>query len=180
MMVGLGGNNGTTLTGMILANRHNLTWTTKNGLQKPDFLGSVAQSGTFPVGRTPSGEEVFVHLRDLIPMVDPLDVEIDGWDINSMNLGDGLTRAAVFEHDLQEKLRPYMKNIIPRKAAFSQDFVAANQADRADHILLGNKWEQLELVSKLFIESCQELGMYPHDMTLILFVSCLVLAEKGH
>ena len=150
MIVGLGGNNGTTLTGMILANKHNLTWTTKRGVQKPDFLGSVAQSGTFPVGRTQEGEEVFVSVRDLIPMVDPFEVELDGWDISSMNLADGLKRAAVFEYELQEKLRPYMEGIIPRKAAFNQDFVAANQLDRADNILEGNKWEQLEQVGSLF------------------------------
>ena len=146
MIVGRGGNNGTTLTGMILANKHNLTWTTKRGVQKPDFLGSVAQSGTFPIGRTPEGEEVFASVRDLIPMVDPFDVELDGWDISSLNLADGLKRAAVFEYELQEKLRPYMESVIPRKAAFSQDFVAANQADRADNVIPGNKWEQLEQV----------------------------------
>lgn len=146
MIVGLGGNNGTTLTGMILANKHNLTWTTKRGLQKPDFLGSVAMSGTFPIGRTPAGEEIFVSVRDLIPMVDPLEVEIDGWDISSMNLADGLRRAAVFEYELQEKLRPYMEGTVPRKAPYNQDFVAANQADRADNVLGGSKWEQVEQV----------------------------------
>ncbi|CAG7723535.1 unnamed protein product, partial [Allacma fusca] len=36
MIVGWGGNNGTTFTGMILANKHNLTWNTKRGAQKSD------------------------------------------------------------------------------------------------------------------------------------------------
>jgi len=79
--------------------------------------------------------------------MNPLDVEIDGWDISSMNLADGLRRAAVFDWELQEKLRPYMKDMKPRRSVFSQDFVAANQSDRADNMLDGNKWEQLEQVS---------------------------------
>lgn len=31
MMVGFGGNNGSTILGGILANKHNLTWMTKKG-----------------------------------------------------------------------------------------------------------------------------------------------------
>jgi myo-inositol-1-phosphate synthase len=60
-----------------------------------------------------------------------------------MNLGEGLRRAGVFEWSLQEQLRPFMSSIVPRKAAFSQDFVAANQADRADNIIQGTKQQQL-------------------------------------
>jgi myo-inositol-1-phosphate synthase len=31
MLVGLGGNNGTTFTGGVLANKHNISWMTKRG-----------------------------------------------------------------------------------------------------------------------------------------------------
>lgn len=61
-----------------------------------------------------------------------------------MNLCEAMKRAAVFDYDLQEKLRQYMEPIKPRKAVFFQDFVAANQAERADNVLSGSKWEQLE------------------------------------
>jgi myo-inositol-1-phosphate synthase len=71
-------------------------------------------------------------------------LEIDGWDISAMNLADGMKRAGVFDWDLQQKLYPLMVNLKPRRAAFFQDFVAANQADRADNILSGGKWEQLQ------------------------------------
>lgn len=71
-------------------------------------------------------------------------MEIDGWDISSLNLYEGMKRAAVFDYDLQQKLRKHLEPITPRKAVFFQDFVAANQADRADNILTGSKWEQLE------------------------------------
>ncbi len=45
-------------------------------------------------------EEVWVPLKDVLPMVDPSDVVIGGWDISAMNLADAMSRAAVFEYDL--------------------------------------------------------------------------------
>lgn len=66
MMVGLGGNNGTTFTGMCLANKHNISWNSKRGEHHADFLGSVAMIGTFPVGLNGAGEEVFVPVRQMV------------------------------------------------------------------------------------------------------------------
>jgi myo-inositol-1-phosphate synthase len=40
MLVGLGGNNGSTFTAGVLANRKNLSWATKNGEQHANFYGS--------------------------------------------------------------------------------------------------------------------------------------------
>jgi len=36
MLVGLGGNNGTTFTAGVLANKHNIEWHTKNGKMTPN------------------------------------------------------------------------------------------------------------------------------------------------
>lgn len=52
MMVGLGGNNGTTITGGFLANKHNITWTDKKGEHSPNFLGSITQSSTMKIACT--------------------------------------------------------------------------------------------------------------------------------
>ena len=41
MLVGWGGNNGTTITGGILANKHNLKWFNNKGEQTPNFFGSI-------------------------------------------------------------------------------------------------------------------------------------------
>jgi myo-inositol-1-phosphate synthase len=41
MLVGLGGNNGTTFTGGIIANREKLTWHTKKGENTPNYYGSI-------------------------------------------------------------------------------------------------------------------------------------------
>ncbi len=44
-----------------------------------------------------SGEEVFVPMRDVLPMVDPNDIVIDGWDISSANLAKAMERAKVLD-----------------------------------------------------------------------------------
>ena len=41
MLVGWGGNNGTTFTGGLLANKHGIQWNTKEGVQTPNFFGSI-------------------------------------------------------------------------------------------------------------------------------------------
>lgn len=51
-MVGLGGNNGSTILGGILANKNELTWNTKKGEQKANMLGSMTQSATMKVAET--------------------------------------------------------------------------------------------------------------------------------
>lgn len=66
MLVGLGGNNGTTLTGMLFANKHELTWHTKTGIVKANFLGSVSQVGTVPLGLSPEGQEIFAPIRNMV------------------------------------------------------------------------------------------------------------------
>lgn len=50
MLVGLGGNNGSTFTAGIIANKKNQSWETKNGVQHPNFNGSFTQSATAHVG----------------------------------------------------------------------------------------------------------------------------------
>lgn len=50
MLVGLGGNNGSTLVAGILANKQKLEWETKNGAVKANFYGSFTQSATCHVG----------------------------------------------------------------------------------------------------------------------------------
>lgn len=40
MLVGLGGNNGSTFTAGVIANKRQLEWSTRNGVQKANFYGS--------------------------------------------------------------------------------------------------------------------------------------------
>jgi myo-inositol-1-phosphate synthase len=53
-----------------------------------------------------------------------------------MNLADAMTRARVLEPTLQQQLRPHMQSMRPRPSIYYPDFIAANQSDRADNVLV--------------------------------------------
>lgn len=79
MLVGWGGNNGSTVTAAVLANKMNLGWPTKDGPKTANYYGSVTQASTVLLGsETGSGSGVYVPLKDILPMVDPNDIVFDG------------------------------------------------------------------------------------------------------
>lgn len=45
-MVGWGGNNGSTVTASILANKHKMKWLTRVGEQNANYFGSITQAST--------------------------------------------------------------------------------------------------------------------------------------
>ena len=92
MQVGWGGNNGSTVTATVLANKHKLSWKTKgeihqsfpifnidliasdltnaDGVKSANYFGSITQSSTVLVGSdSTTGEEVFVPMKNILPMV---------------------------------------------------------------------------------------------------------------
>lgn len=142
LLVGWGGNNGTTVTGAVIANKLGLTWRTKDGIQKPNYFGSLTQTGTISLGSSSDGE-LYVPFGDVLPMIKPEDIVFGGWDISSMNLADAMERSKVFEYDLQHQLRPHMEAMKPMTAIYDKDFIAANQEARADNVITGTKWEQV-------------------------------------
>ncbi|KAI8141724.1 hypothetical protein BJV82DRAFT_617287 [Fennellomyces sp. T-0311] len=137
MMVGWGGNNGTTLTASILSHRHDLTWRTKSGTHKANYWGSVTQASTVRLGVTPEGEDVYVPLHKMLPMVDPTDLVVGGWDISGKNMAESMERAQVLEYDLQRQVRDEMSKMVPLPSIYYPDFIAANQSDRADNLIPG-------------------------------------------
>ncbi|XP_068090001.1 inositol-3-phosphate synthase 1 [Hyperolius riggenbachi] len=145
MLVGWGGNNGTTVTAAVLANQMGLSWMTKTGKKVANYYGSLFQSSTVCLGTGPDGD-VYIPFRDLIPMVHPNDIVFDGWDISSMNLADATRRAEVLDWQLQEQLRPFMEKMKPRPSIYIPEFIAANQEDRADHVIHGTKAEQVQKI----------------------------------
>lgn len=147
MLVGLAGNNGSTFVAGIVANREGISWRTKDGIQQPNYYGSITQASTVYLGTDPStGEDVYTPLKNMVPMVDPNELVIGGWDINSANLADAMQRAKVLDWDLQRQLIPYMEKYKPLPSIYFPDFIAANQKDRADNVLKGSK---LELLNKI-------------------------------
>jgi myo-inositol-1-phosphate synthase len=146
MLVGWGGNNGSTLTAGILANKLKLSWHTKEGIAHSNYLGSITQSSTVLLGSDDSGNGVYIPFNNLLPMVHPNDLVIGGWDISSVNLADAMKRACVLEYELQQQLVPYMTNMVPLPSIYVPDYIAANQQDRANNVLTGNKKQQLEKI----------------------------------
>jgi hypothetical protein len=68
---------------------------TKDGLRKPNYWGSLTQSATLRVGNY-EGEEVFTPFKSLLPMADPNQLVLGGWDISGMNMAEvGLGAAAM-------------------------------------------------------------------------------------
>jgi len=149
MIVGLGGNNGSTVVAGCIANREGITWRTKEGVQTPNYFGSVTQASTVHVATDPrTGEDVHVALKNMVPMVDPSEIVWGGWDINGANLAQAMERAQVLDYDLQRQVAPYMKDIVPLPAIYLPDFIAANQSDRANNLISGTKQEMVEKLRK--------------------------------
>lgn len=150
MMVGWGGNNGTTISACILANKHNITWHNKEGLQTPNYYGSLVRASTVCLGMdTETGKDVFVPFSNVVPTVHPNDFVLGGWDISGLNLVDSMTRAKVLDYDLQRQIAPLMADMKPLPSVYYPDFIAANQGERADNVIPGtDKAAHVEVLRK--------------------------------
>ncbi|KAH9965495.1 inositol-3-phosphate synthase [Russula dissimulans] len=150
MLVGMGGNNGTTLVATILANRHNIAWHTKSTIQHPNYIGSLLRASTIRLGLDKTGKDVYAPLSDLLPMVHPNDLVLGGWDISGVPLDAAMKRAAVLEWDLQRQVAPYMKQLgAPLPSIYYPDYIAANQEERADNVISGtDKGAHLQHIRK--------------------------------
>ncbi|KAF7722993.1 Myo-inositol-1-phosphate synthase [Apophysomyces ossiformis] len=138
MMVGWGGNNGSTLTASILAHKRKLTWRTKSGVHQPNYWGSLTQATTVRLGVDSNGEDVYVPLSQMLPLVNPTDFVLGGWDISNKNLAEAMERAQVLEYDLQRQVVDEMASMVPLPSIYYPDFIAANQSDRADNLIEGD------------------------------------------
>lgn len=140
MLVGWGGNNGTTVTAGIMANRRGLEWDTREGQRAANYYGSVVMSSTMKLGtEAKTGKEINIPFHNVLPMVNPNDLVIGGWDISGMNLAAAMDRAAVLEPTLKEQVKKEMAEMKPLPSPYYPDFIAANQGDRADNVLEGSK-----------------------------------------
>jgi len=140
MLVGWGGNNGSTVTAGIIANRRNLVWETREGHQSANYYGSVVMSSTVKLGTNPkTNRDVNIPLHDLLPMAHPNDLVIGGWDISKMDLAASMDRAKVLQPTLKQLVRKEMSSMVPLPSIYYPDFIAANQEDRADNVIPGSK-----------------------------------------
>lgn len=151
MLVGWGGNNGSTVTAGIIANRRGLTWETREGPRSANYYGSVIMGSTVKLGTdSKTLEDVNIPFHGILPIVHPDDLVIGGWDISATNLAEAMDRAAVLEPTLKAKVRKEMAEMIPLPSIYYPDFIAANQEDRADNLIPGSKacWEHVEQIRK--------------------------------
>lgn len=151
MLIGLGGNNGSTVTAGIIANRRGLTWDTREGKRSANYYGSLIMASTVKLGTdAKTGEEINIPFNNMLPMVHPNDLVIGGWDISGMNLADAMDRAQVLEPTLKAMIHDEMAAIKPLPSVYYPDFIAANQEERADNVLPGSKacWEHVEKVQQ--------------------------------
>lgn len=149
MQVGWGGNNGTTVTAAVVANQSSISWETRAQTHLPNYNGSLTQASTVRVGFDAEGRDVFVPFKSVVPMAEPDEIVLGGWDISGRNLADAMDNAKVLEPDLRKKLRPSMEKMTPLPAVFDQQFIAKNQRPRADNIMAAReKQAQLKQLRK--------------------------------
>ncbi|KAK3373474.1 putative inositol-3-phosphate synthase [Lasiosphaeria ovina] len=151
MLVGWGGNNGSTVTAGIIANRRGLVWETREGRRAANYYGSVIMGSTMKLGTdSETLKDVNIPFHDVLPMVHPNDLVIGGWDISRLNLAAAMDRAAVLEPTLKAQVRKEMAEMMPLPSIYYPDFIAANQEDRADNLIPGSKasTEHVEQIRK--------------------------------
>jgi myo-inositol-1-phosphate synthase len=99
------------------------------------MMGSTMKLGT----DSETAEEINIPFHDVLPMVHPNDLVIGGWDISSMNIAAAMDRAQVLEPTLKAQVYKEMALMKPLPSIYYPDFIAANQEDRADNVLPGQK-----------------------------------------
>jgi myo-inositol-1-phosphate synthase len=85
-----------------------------------------------------------------MPMLHPNDLVIGGWDISAKNMADAMDRAQVLEPTLKMLVKKQMAAMQPLPSIYYPDFIAANQGDRAEITVPGDKacMEHVEHIRK--------------------------------
>jgi myo-inositol-1-phosphate synthase len=137
LLVGLGGNNGSTFVAGLHANREQVSWQTKSGKKQSNYIGSLSQSSVIPTGYDNS-QIVYKPFCDIINLHKLNDLVVSGWDICGDDLMTAMEKSEVLHYNLQSKLKNRMSEIKPLKSLYYPDFIARNQGSRADNIHQGS------------------------------------------
>ena len=177
MLVGFGGNNGTTLTAGLLAHRRGLTWYNKAGKQSVEFLGSVSQFSSVHVGYDNSGNShsrCYKEIGDFYP-IDSL--VVGGWDICGDDLYTAARKAKVIDYDLLKQLEADLSQIRPLPSIYAPDFVATNQGQRANNVIpQGGLLSQLKQLKSDIETFREENGV---DKVIVLWTASTERFNKG-
>jgi myo-inositol-1-phosphate synthase len=149
MLIGWGGNNGTTFTAGILASQLGVNWNTKEGEQNVKWFGSISQMGSVHIGYDDKQIPHSKLFKDMIKMVDINKICIGGWDICKDNLYKSTIKNQVLDYNLQQELKGLIEHKIPLPGIYYPDFIATNQIVRADNIIntpLTTKFQDLQVI----------------------------------
>ena len=152
LLVGIGGNNGTTTTAGLLANARKIKFDTKRGMVESNYFGSFSQCATAKVGveEGPGGvmKDVWMPVKDIVPMVNPDNFLVHGWDINDADMYEACKRSQVLEPTLLVQIKEELTAIKPMPAAFNPAYVAANQEARTNNVIKGTNIEVIAQLRK--------------------------------
>jgi len=133
MIIGIGGNNGSTFTAGLLAYKKKLQWENKDGIHGVEFLGSLAEFGSVNIGYK-KNKPYTKLIKDMVPIIKPEDIVIGGWDICSDDLYTACKNNKVIDTDLLNQLKEDLCGIIPLKSIYYEKFIAKNQKSRVNNI----------------------------------------------
>ena len=182
MLVGMGGNNGSTLIAGLLAHSKNLTWNNKSGLQKVNFYGSISQFGSVHIGYDDNNTSHSKLFRDIgvesdWSMNSPEDLVVGGWDICSDNLYEAAQKAQVIDYNLLQQLEKELKSITPLPSVYNPDFIATNQNPRADNTV---RYQNLNLTLKHLVNDISKFKSDNNvDKVVILWTASTERFNRG-
>lgn len=144
MIVGLGGNNGSTFLSSILAKKKNIKWENKNGKQNINFYGSIYEYGSINLGYK-NTLPITKLIKDTVKFRNIEDIVVDGWDICKDNLYEACKKNKILDLELLKQLENDLKNIKPIPSIYYDSFIAKNQKDRINNTktFVNNKWKDL-------------------------------------
>lgn len=177
MMVGWGGNNGSTFTAGVLAHQKKLTWRNKRGRQTVDFLGSLYEYGSVPLG---DQTKLF---RELLEMHAIDDLVIGGWDISSLNLYEACVRNQVIDPELLDQLKEDLEKLCPLPSVYDDSFVAKNQSNRADNCLRRRSMDQPLTKQQIVAQFCNDIQLFKEqnnvDQVIVLWTASTERFHQG-
>ena len=134
MIVGLGGNNGSTFAASLLAYNKGLTWENKNGEHSVKWLGSISQYGSVNLGYNKDGKVMSKLMKSMVPLRNPEDIVISGWDICGDDLYKACKKNKVIDPSLINQLKEELQIITPIKSIFYDGFIATNQSVKCNNV----------------------------------------------
>lgn len=142
LIVGINGAVSTTFLAGVFAIR--------KGLAKP--IGSLTQMGTIRIGKR--SDNNFPLIKDFVPLTSIDDLVFGGWDIRNENCLEAARYAKVLNEKDLEIVSDELKNIVPMRGVFEQEYVKRLSGDfiktgKNKHDLMMQLREDIQLFKEM-------------------------------